>query len=155
MELSSGTVRPEWLDYNGHLYDGYYAVIFTRAVDELLDRVGLDAAGRQATGRTIYTLEMHVRFLAEMKLGAPYRITMQVLDLDHKRLRIFLFMQDTARGLVAATSEQMLISIDKTGEEPRSAPWLEDTAAILAGMAEADAGLAPPDGAGKAIAIRR
>ena len=155
MILTEGAVRKEWIDYNGHLYDGYYAVIFAEAVDAFLDRIGLDHTGREATRHTIYTLETHVRFLREMKLGAPYRVSAQILDLDHKRARVFLTMHDPARDILAATSEQLLMSIDQSGEEPRSAPWLPATAAILGDLARGDASLPVPEAAGKGIAIRR
>jgi acyl-CoA thioester hydrolase len=155
MRLAEGTVRPEWIDYNGHLYDGYYAVIFAEAADAFLDAVGLDQAGRGATGRTIYTLETHVRFLAEMKQGAPYRVDGQILDHDHKRVVLFLTLVDTVRDIIAATSEEMLMSIDTAGDAPRSAPWLPAQAEAIGRLAEEHAGAPAPDGAGRGIGIRR
>jgi acyl-CoA thioester hydrolase len=153
--LTEGSVRAEWIDYNGHLYDGYYAVIFAEATDAFLIRIGLDEATRTATRHTIYTLETHVCFLREMKLGAPFRIAAQLLDLDQKRVRLFLTMHDSARDIVAATSEQLLMSIDQSGEAARSAPWLERCAKVLQDLAKADEGLPHPPGAGKGISLRR
>jgi acyl-CoA thioester hydrolase len=155
MHLLDETVRPEWIDYNGHLYDGYYAVIFARAVDEFVIKIGLPEAVRAATRHTVYTLETHVRFLREVKLGTPLAISCQVLDVDAKRVRVFLSMQDTARDILAATSEQMLMSIDQSGQDARSAPWLDKTAAILGELLAGQANLALPDGAGRSIAIKR
>ena len=43
-------VAPEWVDYNGHLRDAYYLLIFSHASDALMDAMGLDAAGRAASG---------------------------------------------------------------------------------------------------------
>ena len=40
-------VRPEWVDYNGHLRDAFYLLIFSFATDALLDRIGLDDAARR------------------------------------------------------------------------------------------------------------
>ena len=99
MHLLDETVRPEWIDYNGHLYDGYYAVIFAKAVDEFLPRDGLTVDMRQATRHTIYTMETHVRFLWEVKLGTPVSVSCQVLDLDTKRVRVFLSMHDKVRNI--------------------------------------------------------
>lgn len=153
LQLLKTTIVSDWIDYNGHLYDGHYAVIFSKAVDELLVKVGLDAATRDATRRTIYTLETHVRFLREVKLGRTVAITAQVFEIDGKRARVFLEMHDG--DVVAATSEQLLMSIDQSGDVPRSAPWLEASAAILAGLRDEHAGLAVPDCAGRGIALRR
>jgi acyl-CoA thioester hydrolase len=153
VHLLSETVGPEWIDYNGHLYDGYYAVIFARATDAFLVRIGLDADGRASTGRTIYTLETHVRFLREVKLGASVDITAQLLGLDHKRVRLFLNMQNGA--ILAATSEQLLICIDQTFEPPRSAAWPGPTESLLTELWARDAALPAPVGAGQSIALKR
>jgi len=40
------TVRAEWVDYNGHLRDAFYMLIYSYATDALLDAIGLDAAAR-------------------------------------------------------------------------------------------------------------
>lgn len=61
------TVRAEWVDYNGHLRDAFYLLIFSFATDALLDAIGLDDAARRARGRSVYTLEAHVNYLREIK----------------------------------------------------------------------------------------
>ena len=155
MHLIDETARPEWIDYNGHLYDGYYAVIFAQATDEFLLRIGLTPEVRAQTRHTIYTLETHVRFLREVKVGATLRISCQLLDSDAKRARLFLTMQDVARDILAATSEQMLISIDQSGAEPKSAPWLPESAGAIQELSKLHAQLPLPDGAGRSIAIKR
>jgi len=63
-------------------------------------------------------------------------------------------MHDKVRNIVVATSEQMLMSIDQSGEA-HSAPWLPDTARILEGLLKEHALLAMPKDAGRSIAIRR
>ena len=62
-------VSPAWVDYNGHLRDAFYLLIFSHATDALMDQLGLDEAGRARTGHTLYTLECHLNFLAEVKEG--------------------------------------------------------------------------------------
>jgi acyl-CoA thioester hydrolase len=42
-------VLPEWIDYNGHLRDAYYALALSLATDALMDRIGLDAGYRART----------------------------------------------------------------------------------------------------------
>ena len=43
-----GKVLPEWVDYNGHLNDAYYMVVFSQAVDAIMTMIGLDAVWRKA-----------------------------------------------------------------------------------------------------------
>jgi hypothetical protein len=64
-----GTVLPEWTDYNGHLRDAYYLLVFSMATDAMMDMIGLDEAGRAATGHSMFTLESHINYLLEVKQG--------------------------------------------------------------------------------------
>ena len=50
LALYETKVAPDWVDYNGHMNDAAYALVFSRAGDALMDRIGLDAAARKATG---------------------------------------------------------------------------------------------------------
>ena len=61
------TLEPAWIDYNGHLRDAYYGLIVSYAIDDVMDHLGLDAAYRAGTQCTLYTLEMHIHYLHEVK----------------------------------------------------------------------------------------
>ena len=98
------------IDYNGHLNDAEYARIFSQAIEALQARIGLDADGREHSGITVYTLETHLCYLAEVRNGQPLRLTFDVLDVDTKRLHLFLKMRAEDNALVA-TSEQMLMAM--------------------------------------------
>ena len=41
-------IEPQWIDYNGHLRDAYYTLVFSQAIDALMDEIGLDAATARA-----------------------------------------------------------------------------------------------------------
>ena len=45
-----GRVLPEWIDYNGHLMDGYYLVAFTEATEACLQTLGFGPEYRARTG---------------------------------------------------------------------------------------------------------
>ena len=40
LRVWSTVVPPEWIDYNGHLTEGYYGVAFGQVSDEVLVRLG-------------------------------------------------------------------------------------------------------------------
>jgi len=42
----STPILEEWVDYNGHLRDAFYLLIFSYATDALMDRLGLDSQSR-------------------------------------------------------------------------------------------------------------
>ncbi|QGZ64174.1 thioesterase family protein [Paraburkholderia acidisoli] len=153
------TVRADWVDYNGHLRDAYYMLIYSFATDALLDAIGLDAAAREARGRSMYTLEAHLNYLREVKAGARLRVEMRVLEHDAKRVRVYLEMY--AEGDVAvdgaapvAASEQLLLHVDRAG--PRAAPFDADVLARVAALREASSaeGFVPRHAA-RTIALAR
>ena len=151
----SGQVAPEWVDYNGHLRDAYYLLLFSFASDGLMDRIGLDAAGRIATGHTFYSLETHLNYLLEVKEGAAVEVRTQILGMDAKRVDVYhtLCLQGTETLLAA--NEQMLINIDMQGASgrPQSAPFSAGVRDHLQALAAAHAELPRPAYAGRTIAL--
>jgi len=109
--IHQSAVLPEWIDYNGHLRDAYYGLIFSEAIDSLMDRVGLDAAYRARTGCTLYTLEMHLNFLREIKRGDDVRVALRILAADAKRIHAALELSRSGESVVAAAAEVMLLHV--------------------------------------------
>ena len=69
LRIHRETVRPEWIDYNGHMNVAYYVLAFDHAVDRFLELLNLGPAYRERTGCTTYALEAHVHYLQEVKEG--------------------------------------------------------------------------------------
>ncbi|WP_271410272.1 thioesterase family protein [Pseudomonas sp. Q1-7] len=124
-------ILPDWVDYNGHLRDAFYLLIFSYATDALMDGIGLDEQGRAATGHTLFTLECHLNYLAEVKLGADVEVRTQLLAHDAKRLHIHHGLYRCGEEELLAASEQMLMNVE--AESSRSAVF----AAAVAGRVEA------------------
>ena len=117
-------VRPEWADYNNHLNDAFYLVIFSHATDAMMDQIGLDAAERERTKHSLFTAELHLNYLKEVKVGTEVRVETTFLGHDAKRLHIFHTMYRADEAEPVATNEQMQLSMDMTG--PRGAPFQPD-----------------------------
>ena len=146
-------VSPDWVDYNGHLRDAYYLLIFSHATDALMDLLGLDAAGRARTGHTLYTLECHLNYLAEVKEGEQVEVRSQLLAHDGKRLQIHHGLHRPGEEASLAESEQMLINIDSAAG--RSAPFDAQVADKVAQLAAEHRGLPQPACVGRVIGLRR
>jgi acyl-CoA thioester hydrolase len=155
MHLLEVEIPREWVDYNDHLNDAYHAVAFSRAGDVFMERVGLGPEGHEATGRTIYTLGLIIRYLAEARLGERIAISAQVLEIDAKRLRFWLEARRVSDNVLASTSEQVLMCVDRTGERTRAADFPPDVAARLKTIATEHADLPTPLEAGQGLALRR
>ncbi|WP_158554730.1 thioesterase family protein [Methylovirgula sp. 4M-Z18] len=154
LHLLDTKVAAEWLDYNGHMNDAAYAIVFSRSIDTLMDRIHLDAAARKATGYTIYTMQAMLHYVKEAKHDAPLTVRAHLLEHDAKRIRIWLEMTEGLGGAKLAMSEQLLLSVDQS-DGVRVAPWLPETAAALDALAKAQGGLAHPEEAGRGIALKR
>jgi len=147
-------VAPDWVDYNGHMNDAAYALVFSRAGDRWMERIGLAAEVREATGYTLYTLQIMLHYFSEAKLGAPLRVLCQLLEHDGKRARLWMELRSPLDGPVMAATEQLYLSV-RQADETRSAPWREETRTLLDAMAEAHRDLPAPPQAGRGISLRR
>ncbi len=151
LSLWRGTVLPQWVDYNGHLNDGYYMVVFSQATDALMESIGLGPAGRQATGHTIYTLEAHINYLQEVRQDVPIEVRVQVLGSDTKRLHVYMTLHVADTEPVLAASEQMFLNVDSAG--PRAARFAPGVLPRVQALTAAHKRLARPKYAGRTIAL--
>jgi acyl-CoA thioester hydrolase len=149
--LHREVVQPGWVDYNNHLNDAYYVVIFSNATTTLMEHIALGAADREATGHTLFTLEMHVNYQKEVKGGAETRIATQILGHDAKRLQVFHTLFAEGSSEPAATNEQMLVNYDmKAG---RTVPFRPEALSKIDAIARMQEGLPRPANAGRSIAL--
>ncbi|MDE2579898.1 MAG: thioesterase family protein [Hyphomicrobiales bacterium] len=147
-------VQREWIDYNGHMNDAWYAHVFSKSVDRVMSAIGLDQDGRARTSRTIYTLTMTIHYLNEVHAGEALAVRGRILAHDDKRLHLWLEMT-RGDGATAALNEQMLLCVDQSGEKPRGAPFEEDQIARIRAFHAFDADKAWPKQAGRGIALAR
>lgn len=136
------TVRPEWVDYNGHLSEAYYVLVFGFATDALMERIGLDKQYRDATGASLYTVEAHVRYLHEVKADATMLITTRIIGGGTKKLRICHEM--TVNDELVATEEILALHVDQ--HAGRATAFPSEVAQLVAELHEQ-----PPEYAGRSI----
>jgi acyl-CoA thioester hydrolase len=153
LTLHRAVVQPGWVDYNNHLNDGYYTVIFSDATTALMAYIGLGPEGRQATNHTLFTVEMHTNYLLEVKGGAEVRIDTQLLGHDAKRIHAFHTMHRGDQAEIVATNEQMLLSIDMAG--PKAAPFQPHVLAKVEAIWQAQKDLPRHKNAGRSIGLRQ
>jgi acyl-CoA thioester hydrolase len=145
-------VEPGWIDYNGHLNMAYYNVLFDRAVDEVYEVLGLGLDYVKATRCSTFTAEVHVRYLRELMVDAPVRVTFQLLGFDAKRMHYFEQLFHAEEGWLSATSENMALNVDMTVKKVAAFP--DAVMARLAGMKAAHDTLPIPDGVGRRIMMK-
>jgi acyl-CoA thioester hydrolase len=147
-------VLPEWIDYNGHMNDAYYALVFSRAGDQLMEALGLKTYGRSASALTIYTLSLTVHYVREAHEGEELFVFGRVLDFDAKRIRIWFSMR-RANGEECAQSEQVYLCVDQSSGAPKAAPFPADVAQKLAAAHRAQLDEPLPKAAGRGISLQK
>lgn len=104
-------VRQEWIDYNGHLNDAGYAVVLSEANEVLLAELGLSEDYRARTGRAMYTVESHIRYLAECRLGDRLDAASLLVSADVKKIRVHTALS-RSDGTAVATGEHLYLHVD-------------------------------------------
>ena len=145
------TIIPDWVDYNGHLRDAFYLLIFSYATDALMDRLGMDSNNREASGHSLFTLELHLNYLHEVKLDADVEVHTQIIAHDNKRLHLYHSLHLAGDDKELAGNEQMLLHVDLAG--PRSAPFSAAVAQRLAVISTEQADLPRPALLGRIIGL--
>jgi acyl-CoA thioester hydrolase len=150
--LHRETVRPEWIDYNGHMNVAYYVLVFDHATDAVLDYVDLGANYRAASGCSIFVVEAHVTYDREVNAGESLRITSRVVATEGKKFILYHEMFRGDEGEVAATNEVLCLHVDLARR--RSAPMPSASAERLKRIAEVHGRLPKAARAGRAIALK-
>ena len=136
----------DWTDYNGHMNEAKYLEAFAAATDRYMEIIGCDT-DYISSGGSYFTAENHLRYIDEAHAGAKIEVRTQMLLGQGKKLHIFHSMYEGDKLL--ATGESFLLHVSLETRRP-SAPSPEIEAA-MARVAEAQAGLTYPEGAGAAI----
>jgi acyl-CoA thioester hydrolase len=141
LRLHQARVLPQWVDYNGHMNEAYYVLVFGDATDAFYDHVGFDAAFRETHHVSAYTLESHISYLIETREGESLAVATQILGYDRKRVRLHhsMFRGDTE---IVAVIELLALHVDKAAL--KAAPFHPAPMARIAAIGDAHAVLPPP-----------
>lgn len=146
-------VRPEMIDYNGHVNVAFYVKLFDEGLDILFERIGLSRTYVETRRMSFFALEAHVRYLREISLADRVRMRLRILDLDPKRIHYWMELVHAEEGWLSATMESISIHVDMGSRRP--APFPDDIMERLTDWHGADATRPRPEGVGHVIGIRR
>ena len=152
IEVSSGTVLPEWIDINRHMNVAYYVLALDRGVDDLWSELGITNEYIESGQGSTFAVECHVTWQRELKEGAAYRVRSQILAFDEKRIHQFQWLY-AEEGFLAATAEWMNLHVDLGTR--RVSPWPDHILENIRRFAGRQAGLAMPAEAGQKMRVAR
>ncbi len=153
LDLHGDVVRPEWIDYNGHMNVAYYLLAFDGAADAFFDVLGINEAYRQATRSTTFAAECHITYQREVVAGDPLRFTAQIIGFDEKRIHFLQTMHHAAQGYIAATSEWLSLHVNL--DRRRVSPMPKAVLGRLDEIYAVHQHLPRPPEAGRSIGLRR
>ena len=151
--LHQPRVLPQWVDYNGHMSESCFLLVFGDNSDAYFRYIGIDESYRDVEHKSFYTVQTHIHNIREVAEGQPLRLTLQVLDMDEKRMHIFHGMYHGTEGYLLATCEQMLVHVNM--RQGRAAPMPNDVYQRVAAVHLAHSALPRPAQAGQPMGIRR
>lgn len=149
--VAEGNVKPEWIDVNGHMNVAYYLLAFDEGVDALWTMVGITDEYIKASNQSSFAVEAHITYQQEVHEGDPYRVAVQILAIDDKRVHQFQRLYHAETGVLAATCEWLNLSINL--ETRRVGRWPDDILAAFTAVAESQGNTLIPAEMGKQIKI--
>ena len=145
-------VRPEWIDYSGHMNIGYYLLPFENASSVFCQHVGLSRRYRERTNHALFAAETHVTFEREVKEADRLRFTTQLIAWGPRWINCIHCMHQAEAGYLAATNQVLFVHVNL--ETRRSAPLPDGQQATLREIMASHAELPIPEQAGRAITKR-
>lgn len=149
------TIRPEWMDYNGHMNVAYYTLIFHNGTDVFYPLVGLGKPYREETGNLTSAVQCHITYVREAHVGEEIKVATQLLGYTDKALHYIHTMTHAEEGYLIATLEQLALHIDRCSGKARVTPFPEKQQQMLADMMAAHADLPIPPQVGNVMALRK
>ena len=153
LSIYSTIIKPEWIDYNGHMNVAYYVLVFDQATDAYKSHIGIDESYRERRNLSTFAAELHVTYIKEVHLNDTIDIKTQLIDHDTKRHHFIHQMFEQKSGDLCAAMEVMSLHIDLATR--RTAPFPTEVYDRISTLMQSHARLARPKQVGSLIGIRR
>ncbi|HEY3655557.1 MAG TPA: thioesterase family protein [Steroidobacteraceae bacterium] len=153
LDYSSLVIRDDYLDRNGHLNTGYYAVLIDRAAELTFRALGMGWARIREAHVSQFSLTSRLIHYREVFRDSPLSFSFRMLDLDDKRVHFFITMLHAREGWAAAASEGVSMCIDIS--KRRSMAWPPAIKRRLEALLAVHRRSELPKDAGQRVAMRR
>jgi acyl-CoA thioester hydrolase len=151
LRLHATTVLAEWVDYNAHMTESCFLLVFGDNADAFFRFVGIDEAYR-AAGHSLYTVQTSLHHRREAAEGDPLDLTLRVLDHDDARVHVYHEMLHGDTGDLLAAAEQLLVHVNIAAA--RSTPMPTELLGHVRAVREAHSRLDVPELVGRPLRIR-
>lgn len=122
MEIGLGSVQSWECDVMGHLNVQHYVARAGDSLAALALALGLGPRRRRALDAELVVTDHHIRFLRELRPGAPFTLVGGVLGVEGDRLRLYEEMRNTLSGEVVASFVAEVALVDAELRRPLPLP---------------------------------
>lgn len=123
------TVSPDQIDENGHMNIRHYFDFGSWAVWRTTQAVGVDEAYIESRGMSFFTVEQHLRYFGEMRVGERFTVHDRLLERSGRALHAMAFVLDRERSRLACTFELVYVHVNMSERKAVDIP--DDIAALL------------------------
>ena len=149
----SSVAPPEAEDANGHVNITWYYKNHMHAIDAAVAPFGIDKNYIERTGHSVFSVEHHIKYHAEVLVGQKMSFYLRVLGMGSKIIHGMSILVNESTGQVANTLEFIDAHIDLSTR--RTHPFSEETAERFDQIASAHANLAWELPLGGAMGVRQ
>jgi acyl-CoA thioester hydrolase len=122
IEIGLGSVQSWECDVMGHLNVQHYVARAVDSIPALLLAAGIGPRAARARGIDVAVADQHIRFLKELRPGAPFTLWGGFLELGGDRLRLYQEIRHTLSGEVVATLASTLVATATADGAPATLP---------------------------------
>ena len=131
-------VPPEFIDLNGHMNIRHYFDAASIALWRICIEAGMDESYSRERGLTMFTVEQHIRYFSELRVGDRFVVHGRFVDRSDRAVHAMSFVVAPETQTLACAFEATYVHVDMATR--RSVPIPADVAARFdAQIAAADA----------------
>ena len=101
IKVSKGTVKEDWIDYNGHMNMAYYVQCFEESSDFLLEHMDLGYRYAMEEQKGVFVIKCEINYRKEINLHENFIISLEELVCKGKKLIVGLKMLNENNETIA------------------------------------------------------
>ena len=118
--VSQGTVKDDWIDYNGHMNMAYYVQCFEETSDFLLEHMNLGYRYAIEEQKGVFVIKCEINYRKEIKLNEDFIISLEDLICKGKKLTVGLKMLNVGSETIA---DYQILNLNVDLQTKKSVPF--------------------------------
>ena len=129
IKVSKGTVKEDWIDYNGHMNMAYYVQCFEESSDFLLEQMDLGYRYAIEERKGVFVIKCEINYRKEINLHENFVISIEELVCKGKKLVVGLRMLNVNNETIA---DYKILNLNVDLETKKSSAFSKKIIAQLA-----------------------